>query len=156
MLTKLLICLINKTTTKIIWEELYFYAYVVSITTSFLVGEILHCWSGSEFGFALWSSIQRRWNLRALCLTGIILFWISLKFSPCIPDISSTDGFLSLSYHPLLFYSPFGRSMILARYFSLVRTVYTDQSLSVSPQTGWCWLVSQSWTSWVCWLNKCW
>ena len=135
---------------------MYLYAYVVSITISFLGGEMLHFWSGSDFGFALWSSMPRGLNLRAWCLTGNILFWISVKFSPCIPYFSSTDGFHSLSYHPLLFHGTFGRSLFLARYFSLVRTVYADQSLSASPPTGWCWSVSQFGTFWIFWLNECW
>ena len=59
---------------------MYLYSYVVSVTNIFLGREMLHCWFGSEFGFPLWSSMPREWNLWAWCLTGNMLFWISWHF----------------------------------------------------------------------------
>ena len=50
---KIFLFLLVKQQQKITKKELYFYAYLVSITSSFLGGEMLHRWSGSEIGFAL-------------------------------------------------------------------------------------------------------
>ena len=80
MLTKLLICLI-KTVTKKNIEGIVLYAFVVSITNSFLGGEMLHCWSDSEFGLAL------KQHAKTMKLTSFMLdyYYIVLIFIEVFP-----------------------------------------------------------------------